>query len=335
VAPFVAGKNAFINGGFDFWQRGTTFSTAGVYTSDRWKMDFGGTGAAATVTQQTFTPNAAPVSGYQAAYFYQVVTTSGSDTGSFITFEQNIEDPRTFAGQTITVSFWAKAASGTPKVGLEVIQQSGGSGSSVFGINSTTRTISTSWARYSFTFLVPELIWTSAQMSAPNGAGKLTMNFWLSNGSTLATRSGNPGLQSNTFQFWGFQAEVGNVASPFQTASGSIGGELALCQRYYKRWSASSAGLRVPGFGGALNTTSAYITLDTNFRTVPNSLDYSNIQVYDGVTVTTITSATLNADSTALGTVIGCGVASGLTSTRGYQIVGSANTGYIGIGAEL
>lgn len=233
VPPFVAGKNKIINGDFSNWQRGTTFSASG-YTADRWNLGFGGTGASAVVTQQSFTPGTAPVAGYESSYFYQVATTSGSDAGTYITFEQRIEDVRTFAGQTITVSFWARATSGTPKVGLEVIQNpSGAGGTSVYGINSTTKTLSTSWARYSFTFAVPALTQTAAQ-TGPSNTSNIPMNFWLSNGSSLTARSGNPGLQTNTFQFWGMQAEVGSVATPFTTASGSIGGELALCQRYYQ-----------------------------------------------------------------------------------------------------
>ena len=39
-------------------------------------------------------------------------------------------------------------------------------------------------------------------------------------------------MQNVTIDIWGVQVETGATATAFQTASGSIAGELALCQRY-------------------------------------------------------------------------------------------------------
>jgi hypothetical protein len=341
VAPFVAGKNKLINADFNIWQRGTSFNAVG-YTADRWRLDFGGTGASAVVTQQSFTPGSAPVSGYESAYFSQVVTTAGTDTGSYITYEQRVEDVRTFAGQTITVSFWARAASGTPKVGLEVIQNiSGVGGASVFGINSTTKTLSTSWARHSFTFVVPALAQTAAQVGPPN-TSNIVMNFWLSNGSSLTARSGNPGLQSNTFQFWGFQAEAGTVATPFQTATGSIGGELALCQRYYYRVSGATAtnvGLAVLIFNGGTSpsTRRALVPLPATMRTKPSVAVGGTTYIYTsnltslGLTSLGFNSSGPNTISLDLNTTSAGGAGQG-----GWWIIDTASASdYLEASAEL
>lgn len=271
-------RNKLMNANFDIWQRGTSFSSVG-YTADRWRLDFGGSGASATVTQQLFTPGSAPVTGYEAAYFAQVITTSGSDAGSYITFEQRVENVRTLAGKPVTVSFWAKATSGSPKVGLEVIQNSGGSGSGVYGINSTTKTLGNSWARHSFTFNMPALTWTSGQVGSPSNSN-IVVNFWLSNGSSLISRSGNPGLQSNTFHFWGFQLEEGLVATSFEERPQQV--ELAMCQRYYERINLGLGNSQSFGNGNVIagNIMDNPYMYKVEKRTASISLDYSNAQVY-------------------------------------------------------
>lgn len=69
-----AGKNKIINGDFGVWQRGTSFtnpaSSANIYTADRWVLDFANANpTSASITQQTFTPGAAPVAGYEGRFF--------------------------------------------------------------------------------------------------------------------------------------------------------------------------------------------------------------------------------------------------------------------------
>src|SRR5210317_2024163 len=49
-------KNRIINGNFDIWQRGTSFSvtaSTNIYTADRWR--FVGAGFTGTLTRQNFT----------------------------------------------------------------------------------------------------------------------------------------------------------------------------------------------------------------------------------------------------------------------------------------
>jgi len=145
---FFAGKNKIINGDFSIWQRGTSLATYG-YLADRF---WGDTNATVTQSRQTFTPGTAPVAGYEGAYFYRLAKSAG---GSYVSLQQRIEDVRTFAGQTITLSFWAKIDSGTQSVGTAFEQNFGSGGSSGVYTYGSNVTLTTTWTRYSVTVTLP------------------------------------------------------------------------------------------------------------------------------------------------------------------------------------
>jgi hypothetical protein len=225
---FSAGKNKIINGDLTINQRGFSSSTSG-YNFDRFLNE--ASGGTHTITAQTFTPGAAPVAGYEATNFMRSTVASQSTSGNYAAIQQRIEDVRTFAGQTITVSFWAKASTGTPKVSVEMQQVfgSGGSGG-VFTSAPAASTLSTSWVRYTSTITVPSISGKTI------GTGSfLVMFIWVSAGSSFDARANAIGLQNATLDFWGFQVEAGSVATAFQTATGTIQGELAACQRYFTK----------------------------------------------------------------------------------------------------
>jgi hypothetical protein len=206
--------NAIINGGFDIWQRGTSFSTFGM-TADRWGYGWtGGTGITGTVTRQTFTPGAAPVAGYEGQFFFRhTITNTGG--ASSVNLEQRIEDVRTFAGQTITVSFWAKAdAARDFKINL--IQEFGSGGSANVNSDGPTLTTTTDWVRYTRT------------VDLASVSGKT-----IAAGSYLTMRI-NPTAANYTFDIWGVQVEAGSTATAFRRNANSLQGELAACQRYFE-----------------------------------------------------------------------------------------------------
>ena len=234
---YYAGKNKIINGDFFINQRAfSTTTTDGAYGFDRFMWE---SGAGGTWSAQTFTPGTAPVAGYEGKNFSRIVTTGQTGAGVYTVLEQKMESVRTFANQTVTVSFWAKAASGTPKIAPELYQYfgSGGSPSASISTPGTQVTISTSWARYSSTITVPSI----SGKTLGTAGDFLQLSLWVSAGTTFNARSGSLGIQSNTFDIWGVQIEAGSTATDFQTASGSYGGELALCQRYYEQTFASAA----------------------------------------------------------------------------------------------
>ena len=229
LSPYQGFRNAIINGDFRINQRGFTSLTSGAYFFDRWS--FGNNTGTVTVTPQTFAVGSPAVTGYESPTFARQVVSGQSGTSALAYIDQKIEDVRTFANSTITISFWAKAASGTPKIALEILQNfgSGGSPSSSVFTYVNQVTISTTWARYSITTIVPNI--NDKTIGSTANTSFLQIQFWTSAGSDFNSRTGSLGIQSNTFDFWGVQVERGPVATPFEQRP--IQTELALCQRYF------------------------------------------------------------------------------------------------------
>lgn len=261
TTPISGFRNAIINGDFRVNQRGITSTgvTTGGYFLDRWRMD-GSTGTI-TASVQSFTPGNA-ISGYEPTQHSRIAVTGQSVTTAYASTSQKIEDVRTFAGQTITVSFWAKAASGTPRVGVEVTQEFGVGGSTAVVTFAGNVTLSTSWQRHSISFTVPSI--SGKTIGADS---ELQIGIWVSAGSTYDSRSGSIGIQNNTFDFWGVQVEKGSIATPFEQRP--YGTELTLCQRYFLRCAASANGTW--GYGlpqsGVTNTYS--VAAPTPMRVTP------------------------------------------------------------------
>ena len=332
---FVAGKNKIINGDFEINQRAFTSNTSnGTYNFDRWyQQNSGGT---TTITPQNFTAGSAPVAGYEGRQFCQVVTASQSGAGDYAQLTQAIEDVRTLAGQTATISFWAKASSGTPKISVEVIQRfgSGGSPSADVQTYAGQVTISTSWARYSITVAVPSI--SGKTVGTTVNTSSTTWSFWLSAGTNFNARTGSLGVQNNTFQIWGVQVETGAVATPFQTATGTLAGELAACQRYYQHL---LTGTKAIGIGHYYSSTAAgaYAYLTVEMRTTPTLSATSGTNYY--AIYTTIgdpfDSLTLGGDSTSrLVFLYNNSQVSGTAGSAG-EVYGNSASASVGVSAEL
>jgi len=336
---YAAGKNKIINGDFNINQRGFSSTTSvSTYLFDRFLFGGASYSSGVTVSAQTFTPGTAPVAGYESTNYLRMVTALvGAGTSTQVYFLQRIEDVRTFAGQTITVSFWAKANSGTPNIGIRFNQNFGSGGSTAaFGIVGSVTAITTSWARYSFTVTLPSISGKTL------GTGSyLEFRFYVSAGASVAD-VGAIGNQDNTFEFWGIQAEAGSVATAFQTATGTLQGEIALAQRYYYRW--VTGGTSTAWIQNVFNysTTIALgtIKLPVTMRVNPTSIDVTataaDYRLLTGSTVSTCSAVPVLDTSNADSPVIKYTVASGLTLGQG-GIAGanSTNNAYIGFNAEL
>jgi hypothetical protein len=280
----IAGKNKIINGDFSIWQRGTSFTpSAGVatYTADRWRSVVN---SGTTISRQAFTPGTAPVAGYEGQFYLNATITGNNQNYEHV---QYIENARTFAGQTVTLSFWARSTVGAQPMGVALYQHfgTGGSPSSLNPVSNTSGTNpftpTSSWVRYVYTFDVPSV------------SGK---TFGTNNDSYLWVRIGQytTTATNTSIDYWGVQLEAGSVATAFTTATGTIQGELAACQRYYQILGGDSV-FEYFGIGANLSSTEAncVIPLKVTMRVAPTvtASGATNFRVVQGTSSNTGTVA--------------------------------------------
>ncbi len=263
-------RNKIINGNMGIFQRGTTaVTTSGNYgPADRWVVIT--VGDTFSTTQGSFVSGDTLYDTGGAQYFTTVAVTSVAGAGNFAQLEQRIEDVRLLAGQTVTVSFWAKAAAGTPLIGLAINQNFGTGGSpstSLPGVGQS-QALTTTWTKYSKTLTVPSINGKTIGTTANTSYSRLT--FWLDAGSTYNTDSGTIGQSSKTVSIAQVQVEVGPVATPFEQRP--IGMELALCQRYLPVVSTSGIGILATGGTITSNTGYADIPLFVTPRVAPTGI---------------------------------------------------------------
>lgn len=224
------GKSKVINGRFPVWQRGTSFTDpTDAYTADRFKVSVGGSGAG-TISRQPFTAGQTDVAN-EPSYFLRHAQTTGG-TNPYIS--HRVEDVRTFAGQAVVFSYYAKVGSGTESVTAEINQNFGSGGSVEAQVTTSAETITSSWVRYTVTATLTSLSTTT-----------------IGTGSYLELRLELPSGGTFTFDTADWQLELGTTATnidqrPFVT-------ELSECQRYFaKTFDYDTTPASNVGFGGAV-----------------------------------------------------------------------------------
>ncbi|MEG7098753.1 hypothetical protein V2B07_11580 [Pseudomonas aeruginosa] len=208
-------KNLLINGNFDIWQRGTSFTLNAphgvAYTSDRWRVNTGTVGSV-TVTRQAFGLGQTEVPG-EPAWFAQIVTSGGCD----LSFRQRIESVKTLAGKKVTASFYAKANSNI-SIDAYLSQYFGTGGSPSATVNLIqTINLTTAWQKFSLTY---DLASIAGKTLGSNGGDCLELLFF-----KAATNF--------TVSVAQVQVEESQIATPFEWRP--LAQELVLCQRYFEK----------------------------------------------------------------------------------------------------
>jgi hypothetical protein len=321
------GRNRAINGDFSVNQRGftTLANPAGAFGFDRWQAyQSGGT---CSYSAQTPALGDLPES---ARAYARVVTSGQSAAGDYAILYQKIESVRTLSGKTANVSFWARAASGTPKVVVEFTQifGLGGSPSTTVTIYVGTVTLSTVWRRYSVTCTFPSI---AGKTLGSNGDDHIQLFFWTSAGSTYSARIGSLGIQSATIDFWGVQVEEGPYSTAYEQKT--YADELRACRRYYQRL------LDPPMRGGVASATTLSrmgMLLQVPMRAAPNATITGTAYVYDGSSGAPITSVANwynSPDSVEMDAVASGGAFTIGRASAWYR--NGAGSGYLNLDAEL
>jgi hypothetical protein len=165
--------------------------------------------------------------------------------------------------------------------------------------------------------------------------GKIGAGSYAGSGVTGAAVGGtNLNIEFNTGTVSLVQFEQGSVATPFERRP--YGTELALCQRYYSKMSASSAGTYAAfasGFCASTTAASVYFKYPTQMRSAP-TLTLSNCALQNaGGAVNAATASVFYAGSDSGYLTV---AATGQTTGQGAVLIGNNNANaYLDLSSEL
>jgi hypothetical protein len=322
--------NPVLNSAFQIWQRGTASTAIGTtatpfFLADRWQAVRGGFSAGGSVSRQA-TNDTTNLPNIQ--YCARVQRDSGNTSTANLILGQNLESVNSipFAGKTVTISFYARAganySSASSVLRCASFSGTGTDQNSVSGsytgstsVLDQNATLTTTWQRFSFTGTVPT---TSTE---------LNMQF-------ISTPTGTAGA-ADFFEVTGVQIDVGSTALPFRTATGTIQGELAACQRYYWQ-SPITAAYAAFGSGFWVNagTFQAVVKLPVQMRVIP-TVATSNLIASIGVINSALTSVVVIGNQSTVDNAYISGNGSGTTAYPGYLSTNNSSAGYLGLSSEL
>jgi hypothetical protein len=258
-------RNVVINGGFDVWQRGTSFSTnnaaTAIYTADRWcaRALYPNSSAVQTITQESTNITAGSKFSLKS-----VVATAAVVNNSRMQLCYTVEpaDAIRYAGKQMMLSMQIKAIQNINQVAvIPTYSTTGGKSFDGTAISTNYFTVTTS----GFTTCTVSFTLPSAATLTTSG----TIGFYL-----IYTRSSGAAEQvGDGIYLSQVQLEQNYQPTPFEQRP--IGVELELCQRYYEDsvTTTSTIGANV-GLGG--NTYCAPTFFKVTKRIPPTSVNGAN-----------------------------------------------------------
>jgi len=227
-------KNYLINGNFDMWQYGTSQTTSGYGSDDRWSNLNVGSTKTHSMVNATDTERAL----FSASKFSRTVVTSVAGADSQAGKRQSVENVTLLAGKTVTLSFWAKA-DGNKNIAIRLFQVFGTGGSPSVDISSNQQLIqlTTTWQKKTIVLNIPSIIGKTLGTDGVH-TSSTGLKFYFDAGSNIVLNEGVTGMgqQSGTFDIAQIKLEDGSVATDgWHPYDGEFGGEVQACQRYYEK----------------------------------------------------------------------------------------------------
>jgi hypothetical protein len=254
--------NVVHNPAFAVIQRGSGPWTASGYTADRWCLATSNDTSSVSIVGAADVDRSAIARG-EVVNVLQIACTGSAAAGAATYLWQGIETVRAYSNYSVTVSFYAKATSGTPSIGVSLDQTFGtGGSSSVTGTGSAVA-LSTTWTRYSVALVTPLI---TGKTFGNNDF--LQLNLWVSSGNTNASRAAI-GVQTATVQLWGIQLEKSAAVSELKVPS--LADDYSNARRFYRTLSTRF------GWYSGLGGTPVYSPtfFSTPMRSVP-AVSYTN-----------------------------------------------------------
>ena len=295
-------RNLIINGAMQVAQRGTSSTSSGYQTVDRYNVSFGGTDEAPTIAQVDVASGTTP---YTLGFLKALKITNGNQTSGagaadYLEIYQYLEDQDISnsgwnfksSSSYITISFWVKSSVAQKFTGFLYTNQAAASDSYMYsyqidngsGGNLTADT----WTK------VTHSIAGNSNLTFNNDNTRgLAVGFYIFQGTDYSTSSHTENTwaawnTSNkvkdmtstwyttndaTFEITGVQLEVGSVATDFEHRS--IRDELSSCYRYFYAPSRTPQGSQISnytpfGVGSVDNgTAKCIIHRPVAMRTIP------------------------------------------------------------------